>query len=81
MKGRAGRRPARHQHAGLAGHLRPRRHAADIVAGLATASKEFLSEPATATQLKETQHMTLLLQDGTAFKTFFDKQVAYWARW
>ena len=80
VKGRAGRLPARHQHAGLVGHLRPRRHVADIVAGLATASKEILTEPATATQLKETQHMTLPPQDGAAFKTFFDKQVAYWGK-
>ncbi|WP_439395950.1 hypothetical protein ACRQ5Q_03035 [Bradyrhizobium sp. PMVTL-01] len=28
----------------------------------------------------ETQHMTPLLQDGPAFKTFFDKQVAYWGK-
>jgi tripartite-type tricarboxylate transporter receptor subunit TctC len=52
----------------------------DIVAGLATASKEILSEPATAAQLKETQQMTLLLQDGPVFKTFFDTQVAYWGK-
>ncbi|GLR95119.1 MULTISPECIES: tripartite tricarboxylate transporter substrate-binding protein [Bradyrhizobium] len=52
----------------------------DIVAAMATASKEILSEPATATQLKDTQHMTLLLQDGAAFKAFFDKQVAYWGK-
>ncbi|KYH02030.1 hypothetical protein SE91_29445, partial [Bradyrhizobium sp. DOA1] len=52
----------------------------DVVAAMATASKEVLSEPATAAQLKETQHMTLLLQDGAAFKTFFDKQVAYWGQ-
>src|SRR6478752_4521553 len=52
----------------------------DIVSAMATASKEILSEPATATQLKDTQQMTLLLQDGAAFKTFFDKQVAYWGK-
>src|SRR3954453_10795547 len=52
----------------------------DIVAALATASKEILSEPATAAQLKETQQMTLLLEDGPAFKTFFDKQVAIWGK-
>jgi tripartite-type tricarboxylate transporter receptor subunit TctC len=52
----------------------------DVVAAFAAASKETLSEPATATQLKETQHMTLLLQDGAAFKTFFDKQVATWGK-
>ncbi|PPQ15512.1 hypothetical protein CV770_31260 [Bradyrhizobium sp. AC87j1] len=52
----------------------------DIVAAFAAASKEILSEPATAAQLKDTQHMTLLLKDGAAFKTFFDKQVAYWGK-
>src|SRR6185436_9374660 len=52
----------------------------DVVAAMATASREILSEPATAAQLKETQQMTLLLQDGAAFKTFFDKQVAYWGK-
>ncbi len=52
----------------------------DVVTAMATASKEILSEPATATQLKDTQHMTLLLQDGAAFKAFFDKQVAYWGK-
>ncbi|WP_421608531.1 tripartite tricarboxylate transporter substrate-binding protein, partial [Bradyrhizobium ottawaense] len=52
----------------------------DIVADMATALKEILSEPATAAQLKDTQHMTLLLQDGADFKTFFDKQVADWGK-
>jgi tripartite-type tricarboxylate transporter receptor subunit TctC len=52
----------------------------EIVAAFAAASKEILSEPATASQLKETQHMTLLLQDAAAFKTFFDKQVATWGK-
>jgi tripartite-type tricarboxylate transporter receptor subunit TctC len=52
----------------------------DIVSAMAASAKEILSEPATAAQLKETQQMTLLLEDGPAFKTFFDKQVAYWGK-
>jgi tripartite-type tricarboxylate transporter receptor subunit TctC len=47
---------------------------------MATSAKEILSEPATAAQLKDTQQMTLLLEDGAAFKTFFDQQVAYWGK-
>ncbi|MBR0757429.1 hypothetical protein JQ604_35050 [Bradyrhizobium jicamae] len=50
----------------------------DIVAGMAKSVKEILSEPSISAQLKDTQQMTLLLEDGAAFKTFFDKQVAYW---
>jgi tripartite-type tricarboxylate transporter receptor subunit TctC len=51
---------------------------ADIVADMAKSVKEILSEPAIATQLKDTQQMTLLLGDAAEFKTFFAKQVAYW---
>ena len=47
---------------------------------MATACREILSEPATAAQLKDTQQMTLLLEDGAAFKSFFDAQVAYWGK-
>ena len=52
----------------------------DVVAGMAKSVKEILSEPSISAQLKETQQMTLLLEDGAAFKTFFDKQVAYWGQ-
>jgi tripartite-type tricarboxylate transporter receptor subunit TctC len=52
----------------------------DIVSAIAASTREILSEPATAAQLKETQQMTLLLRDGPAFKTFFDTQVAYWGK-
>ena len=52
----------------------------DVVTGMAKSVKEILSEPSISAQLKETQQMTLLLEDGAAFKTFFDKQVAYWGQ-
>ena len=52
----------------------------DVVAGMAKSVKEILSEPSISAQLKETQQMTLLLEDGAAFKAFFDKQVAYWGQ-
>jgi tripartite-type tricarboxylate transporter receptor subunit TctC len=53
---------------------------ADITSAIAKSVKEILSEPAIAAQLKETQQMTLLLEDAAPFKTFFDKQVAYWGQ-
>jgi tripartite-type tricarboxylate transporter receptor subunit TctC len=53
---------------------------ADVTAGMAKSIKEILSEPSTAAQLKETQQMTLLLEDAKEFKTFFDKQVSYWGQ-
>ncbi|MBR0826614.1 hypothetical protein JQ596_13785 [Bradyrhizobium manausense] len=53
---------------------------ADITSAMAKSVKEILSEPAIAAQLKETQQMTLLLEDAAPFKTFFDKQVAYWGQ-
>jgi tripartite-type tricarboxylate transporter receptor subunit TctC len=52
----------------------------EVVSAMATASKEILSEPATAAQLRDTQQMTLLLEDAPAFKTFFDQQVTYWGK-
>jgi tripartite-type tricarboxylate transporter receptor subunit TctC len=52
----------------------------EIVSSTAASVKEILSEPSIAAQLRDTQQMTLLLQDATAFKTFFDKQVGYWGQ-
>ena len=62
------------------GIFAPKDTPADVIAAMAKSVKEILSEQAVAAQLQETQQMTLLLQDGPAFKTFFDKQVAYWGK-
>ena len=56
------------------------RYVAAELSRMAKSVKEILSEPAIAAQLKETQQMTLLLEDAAPFKTFFDKQVAYWGK-
>jgi tripartite-type tricarboxylate transporter receptor subunit TctC len=42
--------------------------------------KEILSEPATATRLRDTQQMTLILGDAKVFDTFFSKQVSLWGQ-
>jgi hypothetical protein len=47
---------------------------------MAKSAKEILSEPAVASQLQETQQMTLLLADGNAFAPFFAKQVSIWGQ-
>ena len=52
----------------------------DVIASMAKSVKEILSEPAVATQLQETQQMTLLLADGKDFSTFFAKQVSIWGQ-
>jgi len=52
----------------------------DIIAGMAKSVKEILSDPAVATNLQETQQMTLLLADGKDFATFFAKQVSIWGQ-
>ena len=52
----------------------------DIIASMAKSVKEILSEPVVATQLQETQQMTLLLADGKEFSTFFAKQVSIWGQ-
>ena len=49
-------------------------------ASMAKSVKEILSEPAVASQLRETQQMTLLLADGKEFSTFFAKQVSIWGQ-
>jgi tripartite-type tricarboxylate transporter receptor subunit TctC len=47
---------------------------------MAKSVKEILSEPAVASQLRETQQMTLLLADSKEFSTFFAKQVSIWGQ-
>ncbi len=52
----------------------------DAVASMAKSVKEILSEPAIATQLRDTQQMSLLLADARDFQTFFAKQVSLWGK-
>lgn len=42
--------------------------------------RETLSEPATATRLRDTQQMTLLLSDAKDFAAFFARQVSLWGQ-
>lgn len=51
----------------------------DIIAGTEKAIREILSEPATATRLRESQQMTLTLGGPKELDAFFAKQVAIWA--
>ncbi len=53
---------------------------ADVIDSMAKSVKEILSEPAIATQLRDTQQMSLLLADGKDFGTFFAKQVSIWGK-
>ena len=52
----------------------------DVIDSMAKSVKEILSEPAIATQLRDTQQMSLLLADGKEFGTFFAKQVSIWGK-
>ncbi len=52
----------------------------DVIASMAKSVKEILSEPAIATQLRDTQQMSLLLADAKDFGTFFAKQVSTWGK-
>jgi tripartite-type tricarboxylate transporter receptor subunit TctC len=52
----------------------------DIIDGMAKPVREILSEPAIATQLRDTQQMSLLLADAKDFGTFFAKQVSIWGK-
>ena len=62
------------------GVFAPKGMPADLVAGTAKAIRDILSEPAIATQLRDTQQMTLLLADGKDFASFFAKQVSLWGK-
>jgi len=53
---------------------------ADVVDSMGKSVKEILSEPAIATQLRDTQQMSLLLANGKDFGTFFAKQVSTWGK-
>jgi tripartite-type tricarboxylate transporter receptor subunit TctC len=52
----------------------------DVIASMAKSVREILSEPAVATQLRETQQITLLLADAEDFGKFFAKQVSFWGQ-
>ena len=52
----------------------------DIIADMARSIRDILSEPAIATQLRDTQQMSLLLADASDFSTFFSKQVSFWGK-
>jgi tripartite-type tricarboxylate transporter receptor subunit TctC len=52
----------------------------DIIASMETSVRDILSEPAIASQLRETQQMTLLLAGPKDFATFFAKQVDAWGK-
>ena len=47
---------------------------------MARSIRQILSEPAIATQLRDTQQMSLLLADANDFSTFFSKQVSFWGK-
>lgn len=52
----------------------------DVIANMAKAVREILSEPKTAQILQESQQMTLLLADAKEFGVFFAKQVSFWGQ-
>lgn len=52
----------------------------DVVANMAKAVREILSEPKTAQNLHESQQMTLILADAKEFGVFFAKQVSFWGQ-
>ncbi len=62
------------------GIFAPKDTPADIIASMAKSVREILSEPAMAAQLRETQQMTLLLEDAKDFGAFFAKQVSVWGK-
>jgi tripartite-type tricarboxylate transporter receptor subunit TctC len=62
------------------GIFAPKDKPRDIIDSMAKSVKEILSDPAVATNLKETQQMTLLLADGKEFSKFFAKQISIWGQ-
>lgn len=52
----------------------------DVIANMAKAVREILSEPKTAQNLQESQQMTLILADAKEFGVFFAKQVSFWGQ-
>lgn len=62
------------------GIFAPQGTSPEIIASMATSVREILSEPAVATQLRDTQQMTLLLADAEEFGRFFARQVSLWGQ-
>lgn len=62
------------------GVFAPRGTPQPIIDSTAKAVKEILTEPATATRLRDTQQMTLILAEGKEFNSFFTKQVSLWGQ-
>jgi tripartite-type tricarboxylate transporter receptor subunit TctC len=61
------------------GVFAPKGTPADVIASTEKAIREILSEPSTATRLRESQQMTLTLGGPKELDAFFAKQVATWA--
>jgi tripartite-type tricarboxylate transporter receptor subunit TctC len=52
----------------------------EVIAEMGKYVREVLDEPAVATQLRDTQQITLVLADARDFDTFFSKQVSFWGQ-
>lgn len=62
------------------GIFAPKGTPADVIAAMGKSAREVLSEPAVATQLRDTQQVTLVLADAKDFGTFFSRQVSFWGQ-
>jgi tripartite-type tricarboxylate transporter receptor subunit TctC len=62
------------------GIFAPKDTPSDIIDSMAKSVKEILSDPSIASNLQDTQQMTLLLADAKDFQTFFAKQVSVWGQ-
>jgi tripartite-type tricarboxylate transporter receptor subunit TctC len=62
------------------GIFAPKGTPADVIAAMGKSAREVLSEPAVASQLRDTQQISLVLGDAKDFSTFFAKQVSFWGQ-
>ncbi len=62
------------------GIFAPKGTPADVTRKMAKEIREIISEPAMAAKLRETQMMTLLLEEGDKFNAFFNKQLMVWGK-
>ena len=62
------------------GIFAPKGTSADAIAAMGKSVREVLSEPAVATQLRDTQQITLMLAAAKDFGTFFSRQVSFWGQ-
>jgi tripartite-type tricarboxylate transporter receptor subunit TctC len=62
------------------GIFAPKGTPADIIAAMGQSAREVLSEPAVASQLRDTQQISLVLGDAKDFSAFFAKQVSFWGQ-